>query len=60
MKQLIIICEGQTEQEFCNKILQPYFIQKQVLVHAPLIKKSGGGIVRWSVLRKQIAMHLQH
>ena len=60
MKQLIIICEGQTEQEFCKKTLQPYFDKKNILIHAPLIKKSGGGVVRWSLLRKQVEMHLQH
>lgn len=59
MKRLIIICEGQTEQEFCNKILQPYLQQKNITIQAPLIKKSGGGIVRWSLLQKQIEMHLQ-
>jgi hypothetical protein len=59
MKRIIIICEGQTEQEFCNKTLSPYFSAKQILIQAPLIKKSNGGIVRWSELKKQIENHLK-
>jgi len=59
MKRLIIICEGQTEREFCNDVLQPNFLQKGIHIQAPLIKKSGGGIVKWSVLKKQIENHLK-
>lgn len=54
MKRLIIICEGETEQGFCNTILSPYFFNKGIFVEAPLIKRSNGGIVRWEILKKQI------
>lgn len=58
MKRLIIICEGQTEQAFCNYVLQPYFTSKEIQLHIPTIKKTGGGIVAWRDLRCQIELHL--
>lgn len=39
MKRLIIICEGQTEQEFCNDVLQPHFNQLGIFIQNPTIKK---------------------
>ncbi len=54
----MIICEGQTEQEFCNNLLKPYFGNKNKLIQTPLIKKSGGGIVPWWNLKNQIEKHL--
>jgi len=58
MKRLIIICEGQTEIEFCKDVLLKHFISKEILIQTPLIKKSGGGIVPWTTLKKQIELHL--
>lgn len=54
MKRLYIICEGPTEQEFCHAMLAPYLGSKGIQVITPLIKKSGGGIVAWDILKKQI------
>jgi len=45
MARLIIVCEGQTEQEFCNDILQPHLIQFGIVVQNPTIKKTAGAIV---------------
>lgn len=59
MKRIIIICEGETEKEFCIKILSPFFISKNIFIQAPLIKKSMGGIVRWSILKKEINTYLK-
>ena len=59
MKRLIIICEGQTEQEFCKDVLYPHFINNQIIIQCPLIKKSNGGIVPWHHLKKQIETHLK-
>jgi hypothetical protein len=59
MKRVIIICEGPTEQEFCKDVLTPYFFKKDIFIQAPLIKKSGGGIVPWETLKKQIETHLK-
>jgi hypothetical protein len=54
MKRIVIICEGQTEQEFCNTVLSRHFLPKHIFIQSPLIKKSNGGIVCWKELKKQI------
>jgi hypothetical protein len=59
MNRIIIIGEGQTEQEFCNDILQPYFIQLDIQIQAPTVRKTGGGIVSWAALKYQIIKHLK-
>ena len=59
MNRLIVICEGPTEQEFCNDVLQEHFNSKSISVESPTIKKSKGGIVHWSSLKKQIENHLK-
>jgi hypothetical protein len=59
MKRVIIICEGQTEKEFCKDILFHHLFDKGIQVQTPLIKKSGGGLVSWDVLRSQIEKHLK-
>lgn len=58
MKRLIIVCEGATEQEFCQMVLSPYLYSKGVIVETPTIKHSCGGIVAWGTLKKQIIQHL--
>lgn len=60
MKRVIIICEGETEKEFCTTILAPYFSKQQIYLQSPLIKKSMGGIVKWNDLKKQIENHLKN
>lgn len=59
MKRVIIICEGETEKEFVETTLQKYFSSKNIILNAPLIKKSNGGIVKWKYLKKQIETHLK-
>ncbi len=59
MKRIIIICEGPTEQVFCQRTLQPYLIGKGISIQTPLVKHSNGGIVRWEILKKQIEIHLK-
>ena len=59
MKRIIIVCEGETEQEFCKDILHPYFLSRNLHIQAPTIKKSGGGIVAWKTLQNQIENHLK-
>jgi hypothetical protein len=59
MKRVIIICEGDTEKEFCGKILSPYLAAKSIYIQFPLIKKTMGGIVKWPELKKQILLHLK-
>ena len=54
MKKLIIICEGQTEQSFCKKILKDHLEQFDIEIEYPLISHSNGGIVKWVHLKAQI------
>jgi hypothetical protein len=58
MNRIIIICEGQTEQEFCNTLLQPHFSAHGITLQAPLIKKTMGGIANWNVLKREIETYL--
>ena len=58
MKRIIIIGEGQTEQEFCNEVLQPHFNRLGIYIQNPVIKKTKGGIVPWASLKHQIETHL--
>lgn len=58
MKRLIIICEGQTEQEFCKDVLYSYFLDLGIILSTTLPRKSHGGIVRWQALKYQIEKHL--
>ena len=59
MSRIIIICEGQTEQVFCNTILNPHFAGKGIYIQSPLIKQTMGGITNWSNLKHQIESHLK-
>ncbi len=58
MKRIIVICEGQTEQEFVNKNLKPNFLP-YIDISGTLISHSKGGIVNWNQLKKQIENHLK-
>ena len=59
MKRIVIICEGETEQEFCDKSLSNHFNPKDIYIQAPRIKHSNGGIVRWDRLKRQIETTLR-
>src|SRR5690606_4213637 len=58
MKRVIIICEGETEREFCKNVLAPHLFHHNIVIQSPLIKRSMGGIVRWPILKKEIQIHL--
>ena len=57
MKRIIVIGEGQTEQSFCNDLLQSHFNKKSIYIENPTIKKTHGGIVNWEALKFQIKNH---
>ena len=54
MNRLIIVCEGETEQEFCKDVLASYFREKNIYIEYPTIKHSNGGIVPWATLKRQL------
>lgn len=60
MKQLVVFCEGRSEQGFCNQVLRPHFLNScQTDLQTYWVGRSGAGHVRgiskYSVLRKFIA-----
>lgn len=57
MKELIIICEGKSELMFCDEVLKSHFYALGIAIEYPLIAHSGGGIVRWEFLKKEIELH---
>ena len=59
MTRIIIIGEGQTEQSFCNDLLAPFFIERGIYLHNTVISKSGGGIVSWASLKKEVTNYLK-
>lgn len=59
MTRVIVVCEGPTEKEFCEQVLAPYLYPSGIEMVAPLIKKSGGGIIPWPGLKDQIRNHLR-
>lgn len=63
MKRLIIIVEGQTEQEFVKSILAPYFREKEIysVTAVPIHKRGGGrgGLSNYDHLKKDIMKFLQ-
>lgn len=59
MKRLVVICEGQTEQEFCKSVLYPHFLNRGILLQHPTIKRSRGGIVSWPKLVPEIELILK-
>ena len=59
MKRVVIICEGETEREFCKTLLATHFAKKDIHIQSPLIKRSMGGIVRWGILKKEVETYLR-
>ena len=59
MIRIIIVCEGQTEREFCRDVLSPWLFQRGMIAQYPIIKHTGGGIVKWSRLKHQLENHLK-
>jgi hypothetical protein len=57
MKKIIIICEGQSEEAFCNQILKKHFAELDIEIENTLILYSGGGIVKWKHLKAQIELY---
>ncbi|MHB9142989.1 MAG: DUF4276 family protein [Paludibacter sp.] len=63
MKRLIIIVEGQTEEEFVNQVLAPYFITKGILSVVPIkiatSSTSKGGFVNYQHLKNDVLKRIR-
>lgn len=58
MIRLIVVCEGEAEQGFCENLLAPYLLGKGICIECPTIKKTDVGICSWGALKKQLIGHL--
>jgi len=62
MKKVLVLCEGQTEETFVNRILSPHLVARQVCLIPTLLKtkrvKSGttfkGGVTSYEKLRQDV------
>jgi hypothetical protein len=52
MKRIIIIGEGQTEQSFCNDVLQPHFSARGIFIQNPI----SGNVLYGSLLASEIGL----
>jgi hypothetical protein len=63
IRAIYIICEGQTEEEFVNRILAPYFIKHQIYDVRPILMSTSkghkGGDVKYERLKFNIDKLLQ-
>lgn len=63
MRAIYIICEGQSEEEFVNKILRPYFNSHQIYDVRPILMSTSkghkGGDVKFDRLKHNIDKLLQ-
>ena len=60
MKRLFIVVEGQTEEEFVNSLLRPYFEQIGVFaVTAITISKTKGGLTNYLHIKKDVEQLLR-
>jgi len=63
MKRLYILCEGQTEEEFVNRILVPYFVDKEVYdVRGFQLETSHGnkgGDFKYARLKRNVEKYLK-
>lgn len=63
MKRLIIIVEGQTEEEFVNQVIAPYFSTKGILSVVPIkiatSSTSKGGFVNYQHLKNDVLKRIR-
>ena len=57
MHDVIVLCEGQTEREFCRSVVRPYIANQGVALAGTLVGKpqrKRGGIRPWQVYRSEL------
>jgi hypothetical protein len=57
MLDLVVLCEGQTEREFCRGVIAPYVASRGVALAGTLVGKpqrKRGGIREWPVYRNEL------
>lgn len=67
MKQVMILVEGQTEESFVNKVLQPYLNEKNIYLSTTMVctkkvkgkRKHRGGIVNYDQVKRDLSILLK-
>jgi len=57
MRDVLVVCEGQTEREFCRSVIAPYIATSGVALAGTLVGKpqrKRGGIRDWPVYRNEL------
>lgn len=57
MLDVLVLCEGQTEREFCNRLLSPYLAEHGVAMRATLRGKpqrKRGGMCQWNAYKREL------
>lgn len=57
MRDVLILCEGQTEREFCNTVIRGHLHAHGVSLSGTLVAKprgKSGGIAKWPVYRREL------
>jgi hypothetical protein len=57
MRDVLVLCEGQTEREFCNRVLASHIAGAGVAIAGTLVGKPGkkrGGISAWQLYRREL------
>jgi len=60
MVDVAIVCEGDTEREFCKSVISPYLCARNVALWGTLVGRTGrkrGGIRDWDVYRRELVRH---
>ena len=52
MRQVYVVCEGQTEMGFVQDVLSPFFVGRELYLRPTLIGKEGGSVTYARLLRK--------
>lgn len=57
MLDVLVVCEGQTEREFCRSVIQPYLAMNGIALAGTLVgrpQQKRGGIRPWQVYRNEL------
>lgn len=57
MGSVLVLCEGHTEREFCNRIVAPHLREFGVDLRGGLVGEPGrkrGGVRKWSIYRREL------
>ncbi len=57
MHEVLVLCEGHTEREFCNSVIAPYLVNMGVIFKGTMVgrpQRKQGGVQGWPVYRNEL------